>query len=202
MKSTLPLVVLILLTNPLKAQLDKGIWLVGGNGSFYSYTEKFSTPAYNQTAKITSVDLSGTVGYFIVDKFATGLRPNLTSYDSKVVSSSVAGNVASTVGFQIAVGPFARYYFLNKEKPINLLADVGYQFGANIIRVTPTQRGKFNGFSFMGGTAIFFNSTASVEILLGYKQRIESIENSPNAYDRDKRGLQVAIGFTLHLEKL
>lgn len=41
-----------------------------------------------------------------------------------------------------------------------------------------------------------------MEILLGYKQQIASIENSPSAYNRNKKGVQISIGFTFHLEKL
>ena len=182
------------------AQITKGIWLVGGFGSFYSYNEDYSTPTYSQTAKIRIIDISASVGYFFVDKFAAGLRPYLSTYNSKVTRTSVGGG-APTYGFQIAIGPFARYYFLNKEKPFNILADIGYQFGVNKIQKT-SEKGNFNTFSVMGGTEVFFNSTASIEILLGYRQRIESIENSPGAYNRNKKGLQASIGFTLHLEKL
>lgn len=181
-----------------KAQLDKGIWLLGGSGSFNSYKEDYRTPTYNQTAKITSIDLGVSVGYFLVDKFAAGLRPYLSTYNSKVTNASVGGG-APTYKFQTAVGPFARYYFLNKDKPFNILADISYQFGINKFTVTPIQKGKFNSVSFMGGTAIFFNSTASIEILLGYKQQIESLVGN---YNRDKKGLHASIGFTFHLEKL
>ena len=179
-------------------QLSKSTWLIGGNGSFYSYSEDYSTPNYNQTAKIINVDVTASFGYFIVDKFAVGVRPYLSTYKSKVTSTSV-GVGAPTYGFQIALGPFVRYYFLEKEKPFNILADVSYQLGINKFQVTPTQKGEFNTFCFMGGTAIFFNSTASIEILLGYKQQIETLTS---AYNRNKKGIQASIGFTLHLEKL
>jgi hypothetical protein len=102
----------------------------------------------------------------------------------------------------LAVGPFARYYFLNTDKPFNILADVSYQFGYLQQLGLLHEKGKNNTFSAMGGTEIFFNSTAGMEILLGYINKTVSIENSPGAFKNSKSGFQVSIGFTLHLEKL
>lgn len=40
-----------------RAQLDKGKWLGGGNGSFYTYTEKFDDPN-SYTEKYTDIQYS------------------------------------------------------------------------------------------------------------------------------------------------
>ncbi len=55
----------------------------------------------------------------------------------------------------------------------------------------------------MAGPEIFFNSTAGLEILLGYRQNIISIENSlpESNLKNNKKGFQISIGFQLHLEK-
>ena len=201
MKQVLLAAALILISLTSNAQLNKKTWLVGGSGSFYSYNEDYTSPTFNQHAKFTSIDIATSVGYFIVNKFVVGLRPSFSSYKGEVASTSVASG-GKTNSYKLAIGPFARYYFLNSEKPFNILADVSYQVGINKYLVTPREKGKNNTFLIMGGTEIFFNQTAGIEILLGYVQRVVSIENSPGAYNNTKSGFQVSIGFTLHLEKL
>lgn len=195
------LVFLLFLLNA-NAQLDKGIWLVGGSGIFYSYTEDYSTPTYNQTAKYKSIDFAAAIGYFIVDKFAAGLKPAFTSEKVKVISSSIGSGGGSGNTYWFTVGPFARYYFLKTDKPYNILLDASYQIGILQQLGALHERGKNNIFSLKGGTEIFFNQTAGLEILLGYTKRELSIENSPGAFRKDKSGFQVSVGFTLHLEKL
>lgn len=201
MKQLLLFPLLFLFVFPSQGQLMKNNWLIGGSGSLYSYNENYSAPTYNQTAKYTSIDVAASAGYFIVDKFAVGLRPYFSSYKGEVTSAS-AGSGGSTNSYRLAIGPFARYYFLNIDKQFNILTDIGYQFGINKQLDASHNKGKFNYFSVMGGTEVFFNSTAGLEILLGYTQKIISIENSPSALNNNKKGFQVSIGFTLHLEKL
>lgn len=132
------------------AQLTKGNWLVGGSGSFYSYSEDYSTTTFNQAAKYTNIDIAASVGYFIIDKFTIGLRPSFSSYKGKVVSASV-GSGGSTNSYRVAIGPFARYYFLKIDKQFNVLTDIGYQFGINNWQDGYPAKGKYNSFSLMGG---------------------------------------------------
>lgn len=183
------------------SQIEKGVWLIGGSGNFYSYNEDYSTPSYSQTAKYTSIDVAASVGHFLVDKFAVGLRPSFSFYKGKVISASI-GVGGSTNSYRIAIGPFARYYFLKTDKQFNLLADVSYQFGINNWQDGYKAKGRYNTFSLMGGTELFFNNTVGIEILFGYKHQVASIENSQSAYNRNSKGFQISIGFTFHLEKL
>lgn len=182
------------------AQLTKKNWLVGGSGSFYSYNENYSTGSFNQMAKYTSIDMAAPVGYFFIDKVAAGLRPNFSSYKGKVVSAST-GSGGSTNSYRLTIGPFARYYFLNANNPFNILADITYQLGYLQQLGALHEKGKNNTFSFMLGPEFFFNSTAGIEILIGYSQKTLSIENSPGAFSNIQNGFQVSVGFTLHLEK-
>lgn len=188
----------LFLTSYSYAQLEKKTWLVGGNGSLYSYNETYTSPTYSNTAKYTNIDVSASFGYFIIDKLATGLRPTFSSFKGKVTSPGGG----TTNSYKIAIGPFARYYFLNADKPFNILADVGYQLGLNQRLGALHSRGKNNTFSVMAGTEVFFNSTAGLEILFGYTQNVLSIENSADEFIYKKSGFLVSIGFTLHLEKL
>ena len=68
------------------AQLKKGIWLVGGSGSFYAYSEEYSSANINQKGTFTNIDVTATLGYFIIDKFALGLRPGFNSYKGKITT--------------------------------------------------------------------------------------------------------------------
>lgn len=179
------------------AQLDKGTWLVGGSGSFYSYNENYATPTYSQSSKYTSVELAASIGYFVIDKFAVGLRPGYTSFKGEVVNTP-----GGTNQIKISVGPFGRYYLLNKDKPFNLLIDASYQIGTNKFLGGLREKGKNNTLSLMGGSEIFFNSSVGIEILLGYTSKVVSIDNSQSAFNNTKNGFQASVGFTFHLQKL
>ena len=197
MKSSLPIVVLILLTNPIKAQLDKSVWLVGGNGTFYSYTENYSTSTFSQVGKFTIFDLGASIGYFFIDKFVVGLRPSFSSYKGEVLNTPGGTNQLS-----FSIGPFVRYYLLSKDKPYNILFDASYQPGINKYLRSPQEKGKSNTLSIMGGSEIFFNSSVGLEILLGYSSKMLSIDDSQSAFKTSRKGFQTSIGLTFHLEKL
>ena len=94
-------------------QLTKGNWLMGGNASFYTYHDTYTSvdPANNTTAEYTEVSVSVDLGYFFIDKLACGLRPGFSSFKGK--GTSLGGGTTNINRF--FVGPFARYYFLNKE---------------------------------------------------------------------------------------
>lgn len=179
-------------------QLTKKNWLVGGNGSLYSFNEDYTapSPAPNFTAKYTTIDVSATVGYFFLNKLSAGLRPYLSTYKGKVSGGGEGAN-----DFKFAIGPFVRYYFLKEDKQYNLLADVSYQIGINQSKNGDNPKGKFNVFSIMAGTELFFNSSVGLEILLGYKNQLVTFDNSPSAYSSNRKGFQTSIGFQFHLEK-
>ncbi len=191
----------IFLSANANAQLTKKTWLVGGSGSYYNYTEDYSTPTYYQTGKFTSIDINASVGYFIIPKLVAGLRPGFSSFKGKVISSINGPGGGSTNSYNLSVGPFVRYYFLKADKQFNLLADVSYQIGIHKFLGALNEKGKNNTFSMMGGTEIFFNQTAGIEVLFGYTQKTVSIENSPGAATNNKKGFLASIGFNLHLQK-
>jgi hypothetical protein len=184
-----------------QCQLDKGIWLVGGSGSFYNYHEDYNSQQTTFTAKYTEIDISASVGYFVADKLATGLRPTFSSAKGVAMQNGIPNG--SSNDNKMAVGPFVRYYFLPMDRSFNLLSDVSYQWGITQRLGALHEKGKNNTFSIMAGPEVFFNSSAGLEILLGYSQNISSIENSlPEANSNiNKKGLQISIGFQLHLEK-
>jgi hypothetical protein len=178
------------------AQLNKKNWLVGGSGSFKSLNNNFTSVVYNSEAKITEIKLTPNIGYFVIDKFAVGLKSTLELRNVKSLTGASYGK-----SLRLDYGPFVRYYFLEKEKQFNILADLSYQFG----NVTLTgEKGSRNNFSILAGPAIYFNSSVALEFLVGYMYTMEKISSPTfgNPYKQIDKGFQFAIGFQIHLEKL
>jgi len=198
----------LLFTITANAQITKGNWMVGGNGSYDSYKqdETFTFQSTGEFSKIQrdikELELSPKVGFFIIDKLVVGLGSSFTSYKSE--SSTITGNFGggSSNTYKFSIGPFARYYFLKKDKPYNILAEANYQYG-NLSQShdVPDSKGKLNKFSFFAGPEIFFNSSVGMEFLFGYKTSTQKMDN-PNNVSFTKNGFQVAVGFQIHLEKL
>ena len=177
------------------AQLDKGTFLLGGNGSFYKYDGKYNAVNNNNTIKATDIKINASVGYFLIDKFVLGLRPSFSFNKGKLSTSSL---VVSTTQFM--VGPFSRYYFLEKDKQFNILLDAAYLFGTNSYPLANTGKGIINELSISAGLEAFFNTTVGVEFLVGYKSKYEDIKGI-TGYSDKKNGINVSIGFQIHLEK-
>ena len=101
---------------------------------------------------------------------------------------------------QFIVGPFSRYYFLEKDKQFNILLDAAYLFGTNSYPLANTGKGVINELSISAGLEAFFNTTVGVEFLVGYKSKYEDIKGI-TGYSDKKNGVNVSIGFQIHLEK-
>lgn len=178
-------------------QLDKNTWLVGGAGSFYSskrdYTS-FVSPITNGYSKELSLTISPNIGYFITDKFALGLKPYFSwgKGESFPNDPTVSGGQSDSKRY--GIGPFARYYFLDKEKQFNILTDISYQIGVWNVG----SKGNLSNFSFLAGPVIYFNTSVGMEFLLGYSTQSEELKNfSKNL----SKGFSVNIGFQIHLIK-
>lgn len=174
-----------------KCQLDNGIWLVGGSGKFYSYNSTYSSTTYSNEAKYTQIDLSPSIGYFIADKLAFGIKPTFSSIKGKVTTAG--GGITNVQRYLI--GPFGRYYLLNATKNYNIVTDVSYQIG---LFDAGGQKGKLSTFSALLGPVIYFNTNVGLEFLLGYSYSKEDVEQ---ANKEIRKGFQIGIGFQIHLEK-
>lgn len=196
MKKVTILTILILLFSVTSiGQLDKRYWLVGGAGSFYSYNDDFTTTGQSTVSgKLTEVNLTGNIGYFLFDKFAAGLRPGINLIKSRGLNTASS----STKDVAIYVGPFTRYYFLNKDKPFNILLDVACQIGTYS---TFAGTGSFRNASVMCGSEIFFNTSTSFEILLGYLHQKKAIKEGQPGFSNERNGFHISIGFQIHLTK-
>lgn len=166
---------------------------MGGSGNLYSYESKYSSEGIFLVSDYTEIDLSASIGYFVIDKLAFGFRPTFTSIKGKV--SNRLGSVGVTNAQQYWIGPFGRYYFLNPEKQFNILVDISNQFG---ITNAGGQGGKLNTFSALAGPVIFINSSLGLEFLVGYK----SVRHDLEYYEKwINQGLHFGIGLQIHLEK-
>ena len=173
------------------AQIDKGIWLVGGSGKFYSYNSTYSSTSYSNQAKYTQIDLSPTIGYFVAEKVALGIKPTFSSIKGKV--TSLGGS--STNVQRYLIGPFGRFYLLQATNNYNIVSDVSYQIG---LFNAGGQNGKLSTFSALLGPVIYFNKSVGLEFLLGYSYSKEDVEQ---ANKEIRKGFQIGIGFQIHLEK-
>jgi hypothetical protein len=193
--SLLLIVLLLFSSSSSFSQLDKNTWLVGGAGNFYSSKRNYIsyiTPAANGSSKELNLNISPNIGYFLIDKFAVGLRPYFSWGKGESISSN--GTIATGNSKRYGIGPFARYYFLDKEKQFNILTDISYQLG----EWKQSGKGKLNNFSFVAGPAIYFNTSVGMEFLLGYTTQSEELKSfSKNS----SKGFIVTIGFQIHLIK-
>ncbi|MDP2089900.1 MAG: hypothetical protein Q8J84_10930 [Flavobacteriaceae bacterium] len=185
------------------SQLDKKTWLVGVTGSFDSYKREQSYISQQTNNHVITehdfkvIELSPKVGYFFIDKLAIGITPTF-SY-SKVISR--VNNTTAYYANKFSVGPFARYYFLKKDKPFNILAEANYQLGFLSAHSSPKEKGSINRYTFLVGSEIFFNSSVGMEVLLGYKYNKEKLDNTFLGTTKNN-GFHVSVGFQFHLEKL
>ena len=191
MKAILFLLIALNLSFASFSQITKNNWLIGGNGKLFSDNSDYSSDTYTYTAKLTQIDISASVGYFLADKLALGLRPTFSSIKGRV--TSIGGGTTNTQ--RIWIGPFTRYYFLQKDNQFNLLADIGYQWG---FFKAGSQKGELATFNTMSGPVIYFNNCIGIEFLLGYAYSKEDVREGSKLVNK---GFQTAIGFQIHLEK-
>lgn len=170
---------LILLFSVLgQAQITKGNWMVGGNAFFDNTNLKESSGKESQSS--TQIFIQPNIGYFIYDKFSTGLS-------TRFGYAKTNGNSSSSSGF--GFGPFVRYYFLKPEKTINILIEVNYSYSKDI------NSSNYNkGYGFKAGPEIFFNSSVGLELLVKYEHAFYSSDSfTTNSF-------QIGLGLQIYLE--
>lgn len=155
------------------AQVNKGQWLVGGNVGFESI--KYGD------SKGTSFTFSPNGGYFFIDKFAGGLRVDLTS--TKPKDGKASG--------ETLIAPFLRYYFLPSAQKVNIFADASYGFGSRkVLGESESQ----NAFTISAGPAIFLSPNTALEFALRYHSK------GGDAWGEDRwNAFGVNVGFQIHL---
>ena len=178
----------LILTNSALSQIDKGQFLAGGNISFQSIkNDGVNVVNY----KTTNFFLSPNIGYFIIPKFAGGLRLNLSAYREKIPTSYKQTN--------ISLSPFLRYYLLPQKQRVNLLVDASYISlrSKSTIQNSATPVEKTNGYNISAGPAIFLNEHVALEFLFGYEHtRVK------DAGENKTSTINSALGLQFHLAKI
>jgi hypothetical protein len=177
MKKVLIAACLLVSSNAIFAQVNKGQWLAGGNIGFESQK--------HGDGKATSFNFSPDAGYFFIDNFAGGLRVDFSSYKEKDADDA-------TTSFSLA--PFVRYYFLPAAQKVNVFADASFGFGSR----GADEKESFNEFGIMAGPAVFLTPNTALEFALYYKSAGGDAYKIGTDDDRFNR-FGVNIGFQIHL---
>ena len=181
------LVLILFIAFNANAQLTKGNWLVGGTGSL-NYTKIIDKqqPMTGSSAILIStvtgsysILLEPSIGYFIKNRFAVGLKLNF-------INGFTEGTTFSIKESNLSISPFVRYYFLNEEKNFNIFFEPSYFYETNSF-------GNSNAFSLKAGHVIFFNSSVGFETSINYIRA----ENKQFTSDR----IFIGFGIQIHLEK-
>lgn len=174
-------IIILVLSFTSNGQITKNNWLISGSASFS--TQKNSSAASLQY-KQTDIQISPTIGYFIIDKFATGVRPSFTYGKNNLVTNAKPQSIFS-------IGPFVRYYFLQTDRPFNLFTEGAYAYAS----FNQASESRQHTFSVSAGPVLYFNTAVGLEFTIGYSTtKVVGFTGTNNA-------IRFGIGFQIHLEK-
>jgi hypothetical protein len=172
MKKFLLFILLVTTTFIANAQINKNNWMVGGSFAFSS------SEVMDITTKTTL--FSPNLGYFFLDKFAGGVKGNLSALKME------DEDVMSTAMF----GPYVRYYLLKNDSEFNLHLEGNYMFGS-----TKAAGESFNqdGYELAVTPMVFLNKHTALEMRVSYG----SVNTEGDTERMNSFGL--GIGFQIHL---
>jgi len=175
MKKIILILTILLTTISAKSQITKGNWMFGGDATFYSFTTERKGL---ENLHSTNITINPNISYFVIDKLAVGLK----------IGTSFQKNNTSW-----AIGPVARYYFLETDKIFNLFTEASFKYGRNI----PKGRNSTTGTSYNAkvGIVAFLNKSVGLEFGIDYN-RAKDHSNNNVVYNT----LKVAFGFQIHLK--
>ncbi|MBS1749776.1 MAG: hypothetical protein JST63_07720 [Bacteroidetes bacterium] len=174
-------IVILFLAFDSNSQITKNNWLLSGSVSFS--TQKNSSTASLQY-KHTDIQISPSIGYFLIDKFAAGIRPSYMYGKNNLVANGKPQTIFS-------IGPFLRYYFLQKDNPFNLFAEGSYAYAS----FNQASESKQHTFSISAGPVLYFNTSVGLEFTFGYSTtKVVGFTGSNNA-------IRFGIGFQFYLER-
>jgi len=167
--------IIVLFSITANSQITKGNWMVGGDGSFYSFTTERA--GYENTHS-TSVRINPNINYFIIDKLAIGIKIG-TSFNRYSTS--------------LGVNPVVRYYFLKPNKMFNLFSEASFGYSKNFSKNIKNYYS--NGFTLKTGSVVFLNQSVGLEF------GIEYIQGEDGLNDNISKTIIAAFGLQIHLEK-
>ena len=147
-----------------------------------------STKALSNFGSTTTstIQVAGNAGYFVIDKLAVGLQPDLHFSFFK----SINGEHQSA--YYSSIGPFLRYYLLSEGQKTNIFIQSNYSLG--IVKVASLDASYYNSFAFSAGPEIFLNSSVGVQLSVDYV-----LNRSINGVYANTNTFQVGLGFQFHL---
>ncbi len=138
---------------PLLSQVEKGRYLFGGSAS--------ASVSLNNSKQLPSAPssfefgLSPRAGKFVKDQLALGLTVDL--------GRQVQTNTSS---FNVGIGPFARYYFFESGRELNVLAGGGFELGT--VSTNLGFRQDYYNIRLSSGPVYFIEPNIGLELLLNY----------------------------------
>lgn len=194
MKTKIILAVAVFFVANSYAQITKGNWLVGGNAAFSH--AKFKSPDMN-LYNSTTVTVAPNIGYFLWDKFCSGIKISFQLNKQDYPDNSTNGSISYSSKTQFYnIGPFVRYYLLKPDKLANVVIEVSYQHQMRK-DISPNSNTKQNANMFMisGGPVVYFNSSIGMEFTIGYAHQRFDRNVGSNNY------IQASLGLQVHLRK-
>ena len=182
------IILTLLISFSLNAHITKNHWLVGGSGSFSFNNSNITSNIDGSSDKFNSftLELSPNFGYFLVDKFALGLRGTYKN------NFSTEKNSAPTFT-EISIDPFLRYYFLNSDRPLNIFSELSYKFFLN-----NPYNNNMKTFGAKSGIVYFVNDIIGYELALNYSNT--TFDNALGNKGSNNI-IMLALGIQVHLEK-
>lgn len=172
MKAIILFLFLVVSYSSLKAQTDKGDWLVGGSIQL------------NTTKNNSHIGFAPNAGTFVIRNLAVGGNIN--------IDYTKVGNTKTT---DFGIGPFARFYFTSANVRPFLHGSINYLSSRSANSNNNFSSTNNGGNYFLGGgLAIFINENISVEGTAGYDHtKYKGFDGSG--------GLNLHIGFQVYLHK-
>jgi hypothetical protein len=159
-----------------QAQISKKDLLIGGNASFGYISNSIS-----QNSNQLYFGLNPYLSYFVKDKLAIGTSINL-GFNHVFESKNTY--------YYIGIGPTIKYYFLAKEKTLNIFTTATYHINSNNNFDNTT-----HNMNIGLGSVFFFNKNLSLETGLYYNY---ASFNNINAYQHN---VFFGAGFQIHIDR-
>jgi len=185
-KIQLALIFCVILSSTAKSQITKNSWMLGGLISYSS--TNYNSTNYGEPHNAYNLQIKPNVGFFLIDKLATGVK---TGIEKTGVKSFGTSTYSTYTNFN--VGPYLRYYFLNPEKNVNILSEAAYQYGFEVGDGNdPSSK---SNFVFSAGPVVYFNTVVGLEFLVSYSTyKFSGIWGSNNT-------VMIGLGLQVHLER-
>lgn len=178
MKKLILVVLLAFIPNLMHSQISKGDYLLGGS-IYLGYVDGNYFNGSDNDNRQFSISLNPSAGYFIKDKFAIGTSLSYNFNYNIKNNSSYHG---------LAIGPYLKYYFLEKERNVNVFSRLSYNFEIN--ESFENSRSNFN---IGAGPVFFINKSIAIETGIYYNYSKFENYNIHNIY--------MGAGFNLHLDR-